>query len=120
MKNRLKKKNQLRARAKVRVRKKISGTEEKPRLSVFRSCKHMYAQVIDDANGVTICSASTIEKDGKSFAKNMEQAKFVGETVATRLQEKGISSVVFDRGGRPYHGVIKHLADTAREKGLKF
>lgn len=118
MKNRLKKKCQQKASVKRRIRKKVSGTEARPRLSVFRSNLHMYVQAINDESGVTICSASTVEKDGRDKTKKADQAKFIGETVAARLIEKGISAVVYDRNGYPYHGVVKQVADSAREKGL--
>lgn len=106
-----------------RVRKTVSGTLERPRLNVFRSDKHIYAQVIDDLAGETLASASTIdtelraEVEGKS---KTERAKMVGELVAKRAQDKGIKKVVFDRGGYQYHGRVKALADAAREAGLEF
>ena len=103
-----------------RVRGKISGTPERPRLNVFRSEKHIYAQVIDDANGVTLCSASSVEKDFKSSGSNKEGARKVGKTVAERAVAKGIETVVFDRGGYIYHGRVQELAEAAREAGLKF
>lgn len=108
-------------RRKARVRKKIKGTEERPRLNVRRSNKHMYAQVIDDAAGKTIVSASTKMKDfGSDGAKKTEAAKKVGEAIARLALEKGIEKVVFDRSGYIYHGRIKALAEGAREAGLKF
>lgn len=106
-----------------RVRKTVSGTLERPRLNVFRSDKHIYAQVIDDLAGETLAQASTIdtelraEVEGKS---KTERAKMVGELVAKRAQDKGIKKVVFDRGGYQYHGRVKALADAAREAGLEF
>ena len=103
-----------------RVRSKISGTPERPRLNVFRSEKHIYAQVIDDTNGVTLCSASSVEKDFDGSGSNKEAAKKVGNAVAERAIEKGIETVVFDRGGYIYHGRVKELAEAAREGGLKF
>lgn len=106
-----------------RVRKKITGTAERPRLSVFRSANHIYAQLIDDTKGVTIASASTLDDDVKSKAGtggNIEAAKLVGEIIAKRASEKKIDQVVFDRGGFLYHGRVKALADAAREAGLKF
>lgn len=108
-----------RAKRHAKVRKKISGTPECPRLSVFRSAKHIYAQIIDDVNGVTIASASSLAlkiEDGG----NAEGAKKVGEAIAKAAADKGIESVVFDRGGYLYHGRVKELADGAREGGLKF
>ncbi|KXO15973.1 50S ribosomal protein L18 [Peptoniphilus sp. GNH] len=102
-----------------RIRRKVKGTPSTPRLCVFRSGKHIYAQVIDDVNAVTLVSASTLEKNIGSEGKNMEAAQKVGETVAKRALEKGIEAVVFDRGGYIYQGRIKALADAAREAGLK-
>ena len=104
----------------VRVRSKISGTPERPRLCVFRSNANIYAQVIDDVNGVTLASASTLDKEFEGAAGNCEAAKKVGAMVAQRAKEKGISVVVFDRGGCIYHGRVAALAEGAREGGLKF
>ena len=104
----------------VRVRGKISGTPERPRLNVFRSTKHIYAQLIDDVNGVTLASASTMEKDFTEYGGNKEAARKVGQIVGARALEKGIQEVVFDRGGFVYQGRIKELAEGARESGLKF
>lgn len=111
-----------RSRIRMRIRKKINGTAEKPRLAVFRSNKQIYVQVVDDQKGVTLLSASSNEKGfaGKAGIKKTEQAKLVGKMLAERCLEKGISTVVFDRSGYKYHGRIKSLADTAREGGLKF
>jgi len=106
-----------------RMRKNISGTTERPRLSVFRSNKHIYAQIIDDTKGVTLVSASTLDaevKDKVEYTDTVEAAKAVGELVAKRAQEKGVEAVVFDRGGFLYHGKIQALADAAREAGLQF
>lgn len=103
-----------------RVRAKISGTPECPRLCVFRSAKHIYAQIIDDVNGVTLASASTVEKDFGIYGGNKEAAAKVGKLVAERALEKKIETVVFDRGGFIYTGRVKELADGAREGGLKF
>ncbi len=106
-----------------RLRNKISGTAEQPRLAVFRSNMHIYAQVIDDTVGNTLCAASTMEKDIKAKLEktnDVEAAKVVGEAVAKKALEKGITTVVFDRGGFVYHGKIKALADAAREAGLNF
>ena len=103
----------------VRVRGKISGTAERPRLNVFRSAKHIYAQLIDDVAGVTLASASSVEKDF-GWGGNKEAAAKVGKTIAARAQEKGITEVVFDRSGYLYHGRVKELAEGAREGGLKF
>ena len=110
-----------RRRIRYRIRKRLSGSEARPRLAVFRSDKHIYAQVIDDLGGKTIAQASTREKDlrGKK-GSNVEAAKAVGSVIAGRLRERGIETVVFDRGGYLYHGRIKALAEAAREAGLKF
>lgn len=116
-------KNKARLKRHLRVRKKINGTTERPRLSVFRSSKHIYAQIIDDTKGVTLVAASTVEKDllaGEANGGNVEAARLVGETIAKRAKEKGISQIVFDRGGYLYHGRIQALADAAREAGLEF
>ena len=110
--------NQARLRRHARVRRKISGTAARPRLNVFRSSKHIYAQIIDDVTGTTLASASTMDKDFTSYGGNIEAAKAVGELVAKRAIEKGIKEVVFDRGGYIYHGRVKELADAAREGGL--
>ncbi|MBF0198503.1 MAG: 50S ribosomal protein L18 [Planctomycetes bacterium] len=121
MKNRLKKKALQKKNIQARIRKKVSGTEERPRLAVFKSNLNMYAQVIDDDKGVTLVSASSIEKGlEEKYAKKADQAKYVGEAIASRLLEKGVEKVVFDRGGNAFHGNIKILATAAREKGLQF
>ena len=106
----------------MRVRTKVAGTSERPRLCVFRSLKHMYAQIIDDHAGRTLVSASTLDQAIRDEAKgnNRTSAKKVGQLVAQRALEKGIAEVVFDRGGYLYHGRVKDLADSAREAGLKF
>lgn len=104
-----------------RIRKKVSGTAERPRLAVFRSVNHIYAQLIDDGKGITLCSASTVEKNsGVKNGGNVEAAKVIGRLIAERAKEKGITSVVFDRGGYIYHGRVKSLAESAREAGLQF
>ncbi|MBC8412478.1 MAG: 50S ribosomal protein L18 [Nitrospira sp.] len=106
-----------------RVRKKVSGTADKPRMNVYRSIKHIYVQVVDDTAGVTLASASTADKELKgkvSTGGNIESAKTVGTLIAQRLVGKGLKKVVFDRGGYLYHGRIKALADAAREGGLEF
>ncbi|AYV68874.1 50S ribosomal protein L18 [Niallia circulans] len=114
-------KNQVRKKRHARVRSKLSGTEARPRLNVFRSNKHIYAQLIDDVNGVTIASASSLDKElNLESTGNLEAAVKIGELVAKRAVEKGIKSVVFDRGGYLYHGRVKALADAARENGLEF
>ena len=109
-----------RKRIKERIRRKVTGTTERPRLAVFRSLKHIYAQVIDDASGRTIASASSGEKDSSSKGANAAAAKAVGALIAKKAKDKGVTRVVFDRGGYLYHGNIKALADAARENGLEF
>ena len=109
-----------RQRRHVRVRRKISGTAECPRLCVFRSNSNLYVQVIDDVKGVTLAQASTLDKEVKTKHSNKEAAKEVGALIAKRAIEKNIKEVVFDRGGYVYHGVVKELADAAREGGLEF
>jgi large subunit ribosomal protein L18 len=113
-------KKEIRNRIHRRIRRKLSGTAERPRLAVFRSVAHIYAQVIDDAQGQTLVSASSVDKDGKTKGGNVAAAKAIGKLVAERAKEKGIKSVVFDRGGYQYHGRVKALADAAREAGLEF
>ena len=103
-----------------RVRGKVSGTAECPRLNVFRSSKNIYAQIIDDVKGVTLAAASTLDKDFAGNGGNKDAARKVGEMIAKRAAEKGIEEVVFDRGGYIFHGRVKELADGAREGGLKF
>jgi large subunit ribosomal protein L18 len=111
-----------RSRIRLRIRKKISGTAEKPRLAVFRSNKQIYVQLVDDLKGVTLLSVSSKEKEiaGNTGIKKTEQAKLVGKSLANRCKEKGIEDVVFDRSGYKYHGRVKSLAEAAREGGLKF
>lgn len=113
-------KNAARVKRHYRVRNKISGTAERPRLNVFRSAKHIYAQIIDDVNGVTLAAASTNEKSFENYGGNKEAAKEIGKLVAQRAIEKGITCVVFDRSGYLYHGRVKELAEGAREGGLQF
>lgn len=116
-------KNKARLKRHLRVRKKIQGTTERPRLNVFRSSKHMYAQIIDDTTGNTLAAASTQLKDLKSDVPNggnIEAARKVGEVIAKLAKDKGITEVIFDRGGYLYHGRVQALADAAREAGLKF
>ena len=113
-------KNEIRGRIHVRIRRKLAGTSERPRLAVFRSVAHIYAQVIDDSKGVTLVSASSVDKGGKTNGGNVAAAKAIGKLVAERAKEKGITKVVFDRGGYLYHGRVKALADAAREAGLEF
>ena len=104
----------------LRVRNKISGTPERPRLCIYRSNQNIYVQVIDDVAGVTLASASTLDKEVKTKHSNKEAAKEVGALVAKRALDKNIKEVVFDRGGYIYHGVVKELAESAREAGLQF
>ncbi len=113
-------KNKSRLKRHVRVRAKISGTPECPRLNVFRSAKHIYAQLIDDVNGVTLVSASSVEKAFEGNGGNKEAARKVGQMIGERAKEKNIVDVVFDRGGFPYHGRVRELAEGARESGLNF
>ena len=113
-------KNAMRLKRHIRVRGKISGTPECPRLNVFRSNANIYAQIIDDVNGVTLVSASTLEKDFEGATGNAEAAKKVGAVLAERAKAKGIEQVVFDRGGYIYHGRVAALAEGAREAGLNF
>ena len=112
-----------RRRIHKRIRVKIAGTSERPRLCVYRSSRYVYAQIIDDSQGKTLVTASTIEKNLRSDGKgsgNIEASKLVGKTIAERAKSKGIETVVFDRGGYLYHGRIKAIAEAARESGLKF
>jgi large subunit ribosomal protein L18 len=116
-------KNIIRTRVHDRIRKKLRGTPERPRLAVFRSVAHIYAQVIDDTKGVTVVAANSMEKSSLETTKNggnVAAAKEIGKRVAERAKEKGIDKVVFDRGGYLYHGRVKALADAAREAGLEF
>jgi len=113
-------KNAMRLKRHVRVRGKISGTPECPRLNVFRSNANIYAQIIDDVNGVTLVAANTLEKDFEGATGNVEAAKKVGAALAERAKAKGIEQVVFDRGGYIFHGRVAALAEGAREAGLKF
>ena len=112
--------NAQRLKRHKRVRGKIAGTPERPRLNVFRSGTNIYAQVIDDANGVTLAAASSVEKGFEGSGANIEAAKKVGLAIAERAKAKGVSVVVFDRGGYLYHGRVKALAEGAREGGLEF
>ena len=116
------KRNAVRQRVHDRIRRKMSGTAERPRLNVYRSLNHIYTQLIDDAHGVTLASASSVAKKGAETTPggNLEAAKTVGKLIAERAQAAGVKKVVFDRGGYLYHGRIKALADAAREAGLDF
>jgi len=118
----IKKKDANKARVKrhIRIRNKIDGTAQRPRLNVFRSSKHIYAQLIDDVAGVTIASASSMDKDFKGGGGKKEAAKEIGKLLAKNAKKAGITDVVFDRGGYIFHGRVKELADGAREGGLKF
>ena len=116
-------KNDARLKRQIRVRKKIKGTTERPRLNVFRSSRHIHAQIIDDVNGITLVAASSISPDVKSdlaYSGNVDAAKKVGAAIARKAIEKNITTVVFDRNGFLYHGRIKALAESARENGLIF
>lgn len=116
-------KNKSRIRRHLRVRRKITGTSERPRLNVYRSEKHIYAQLIDDVQGVTLASASTLDKELRDQVENggnIDAARKVGELIAKRGKDAGIANVVFDRGGYLYHGRVQALADAAREAGLEF
>jgi large subunit ribosomal protein L18 len=115
-------KNQTRRRVHERIRKKVLGTSERPRLNVYRSLNHIYVQLIDDLQGVTLVAANSDEgkKGERRIGGNVASAKSVGKTIAERAQAKGIKKVVFDRGGYIYHGRVKALADAAREAGLQF
>ena len=115
--------NGERRRIHKRIRAKVYGSSERPRLCVYRSSKYIYAQIIDDANGKTLVAASTIEKELRGECKgtgNIEASKLVGKTIAERAKNKGINAVVFDRGGYIYHGRVKAVAEAARESGLNF
>jgi len=119
----VKTKEEIRGRIRARIRRKISGSSERPRLSVFRSQAHIYAQLIDDGKGTTLCAACSLDKElgGKDKrGADVKAAQAVGQLIAQRAKEKGIESVVFDRGGFIYHGRVKALADAARAAGLKF
>jgi large subunit ribosomal protein L18 len=112
-----------RQKTKTRIRGRVSGTPERPRLTIFKSLKRIYVQAVDDTKGVTLAAASSLEKDLRETLKsgsNIAAAKAVGAAVAARLKEKGITTVVFDRNGYVYHGRVKALADSARESGLQF
>jgi len=113
-------KKEIRNRIHQRIRRKLRGTPERPRLAVFRSVAHIYVQVIDDSAGTTVVSASSVDKGVKTNGGNLAAAKAIGKLVAERAKEKGIKQVVFDRGGYLYHGRVKALADAARAAGLEF
>lgn len=115
--------NIRRDKTKARIRGRVSGTPERPRLTIYKSLKRIYVQAVDDTQGITLAAASSLEKDLRNSLKsgaNIEAAKAVGASIAARLKEKGITAVVFDRNGYVYHGRVKALADSAREAGLQF
>ena len=119
----IKTKEDVRERLHARIRKKLAGSPERPRLAVYRSQGHIYAQIINDDEGRTLCAASSLDGDLRKETKrgsNVAAAKAVGQLIAARAKEKGITAVVFDRGGFQYHGRVRALADAAREGGLKF
>jgi large subunit ribosomal protein L18 len=119
----VKTKEDIRHRIRARIRKKVAGSVKRPRLAVFRSQSHIYVQVIDDDTGRTLCAASSLDKEMRETVKrgsNVAAAKAVGHLIANRAKEKGVTAVVFDRGGFQYHGRVKALADAAREGGLQF
>ncbi len=121
--SRLRDRKQRRTKIKRRYRGFVRGTAERPRLAVYRSLHHVYAQLVDDERGVTVACASTVEKTiggGLKSTSSVSAAKSIGKTIAERAKEKGIETVVFDRGGFRYHGVIQAIAEAARETGLKF
>ncbi|SRR5579884_1429813 len=111
---------EVRQRIHRRIRRRVAGTQERPRLAVFRSLNHIYAQIIDDHQGHTLVAAASLEKDLRGKGGNVEGAKAIGKAIAERAKEKGIKQVVFDRGGYQYHGRVKALAEAAREAGLEF
>jgi large subunit ribosomal protein L18 len=113
-------KDEIRRRVHERIRSRLRGSAERPRLAVYRSVSHIYAQVIDDAQGRTVAAASSLEKSGRIAGGNLAAAREIGKRIADRAKEKGITKVVFDRGGYLYHGRVKALADAAREAGLEF
>ncbi|MBI1766648.1 MAG: 50S ribosomal protein L18 [Acidobacteria bacterium] len=114
-------KQEIRRAVHTRIRKRVKGTAVRPRLAIFRSLNHIYAQVIDDEQGITLCSASSVEKSaGVSAGGNLDAAKTIGKLIAERALGKGLTQVVFDRGGYIYHGRVKSLAEAAREAGLQF
>ena len=113
-------KNEIRGEIHRRIRQKVRGLAQRPRLAVYRSVAHIYAQIIDDTKGETVVAASSLEKTGKTNGGNVAAAREIGKRIAGRAKEKGIQKVVFDRGGYLYHGRVKALAEAAREAGLEF
>jgi large subunit ribosomal protein L18 len=118
--NRLEAKKKQRLGRKIHIRKRISGTAERPRMCVFKSNKHLYVQVIDDIKGHTVAAVSSLEKDLSQFTVNMAAGQELGKVIGARLNEKGIKAVVFDRNGYQYHGVVKAVAEAARGAGIQF
>lgn len=118
--NRARERQKRRSRIHTRVRNKIAGTAERPRVAIYKSLQHIYAQAIDDARGVTLAAASSVEKEVGAKGGNVATAKAVGELLGRRMKDQGIDTAVFDRGGYRYHGRVKALADAVREQGLKF
>ena len=118
--SRLEDKIRRRRRRKAHIRKRLLGTYERPRMTVFKSRRYLYVQVIDDTRGNTLASASNLEKDLRGVKSNVAGAQKLGETIAKRLKDKRIDKVVFDRNGYPYHGVVKSIADSARKAGIQF
>jgi large subunit ribosomal protein L18 len=118
--NRLEDKRRRRLRRKLHIRKRISGTAVKPRMSIFKSNRHIYVQVIDDNEGTTLASASNMEKDLRDIKANAKDAGRLGQVIGQRLKKKKITQVVFDRNGYAYHGIVKAVADGAREAGIQF
>ena len=109
-----------RGQRKLHIRKTLSGTPEKPRMTIFKSNRYMYVQVVDDAAGVTLASASSLEESLKGLKRNVEGAAKLGEEIGKRLKDKNVATVVFDRNGYKYHGIIKAIADGARKAGIEF
>jgi large subunit ribosomal protein L18 len=118
--DRLEQKISKRVRRRARIRKRISGTAERPRLTVFRSNRYTYVQAIDDVKGQTLCAASNLSKDSRAIRNTMVEVGKLGELIGSKLKEKGVQSVVFDRNGYRYHGIVKAIADGARKAGMKF
>lgn len=118
--NRARERQQRRTRIHTRVRNKVTGTAERPRVAIFKSLKHIYVQAIDDGRGVTVAAASSLDNDVEAKGSNVDTAKAVGTLLGRRMKDQGIETAVFDRGGYRYHGRVKALADAVREQGLKF
>ncbi len=116
----LRSRNERRLRRHIRIRQKVFGTPQRPRLCVYKSLKHLYAQVIDDTTGRTLAAASTLERALNLKGGTVQSARVLGKVIAERAQQKGITAVTFDRGGYPYHGVVKALAEASRKTGLHF